>query len=172
MKNKSRIDKKLEEARLKEKEGDLKTAEKLYQQVLKTDPAIYQAYDRLMIIYRRQKDSQKEIEIIKLATDNFKNNYLERQRVWIEKNEIAAGLSRDLAISLGLMDKDGLPLTSDPLLIKWDKRLTLLEKRMEKKKPDKKTATKKSTGAKKHKTKSIPTPKSKTANQKKIKSPP
>ena len=75
MKNRYRIDHKLDEARQKEKDGDLKAAEKLYLKVLKTSSSTSIAYDRLMIIYRRQKDSRKEVEIIKQAIANFKTNY-------------------------------------------------------------------------------------------------
>ncbi|MEJ2880466.1 hypothetical protein [Pedobacter sp. GR22-6] len=170
MKNRSRAGQKVKEARQREKDGDLKAAEKLYQSVLKINSDEHVVYDRLMIIYRRQKNSQKEINIIKLAINNFKTSYLEKQKAWIENNEIIAGLSKDLAISLGLMDKDGLPLNADPLLIKWEKRLTLLEQRMEKRKPGNRTTAAKSTGTTKHKTKSIIGPKGKTENQKKIKS--
>jgi len=144
LKNRYRIDHKLDEARQKEKDGDLKAAEKLYLKVLKTSSSTSIAYDRLMIIYRRQKDSRKEVEIIKQAIANFKTNYLERQKGWIERNEIAAGLSKDLAISLGLMDKEGLPVFPDPLLVKWQNRLVLLEKRMEKGKRAKKVKPPKS----------------------------
>ena len=111
----------------------MKTAEKLYQKILKTYSDAYAAYDRLMVIYRKQKELKKELEVINLAIENFKSNYLEKQQDWIKKNETAAGLTRDLAISLGLMDKDGLPVVSDPMLIRWSKRKELLLKRFEKK---------------------------------------
>lgn len=120
-------------ARQAEKSGDLKSAEKLYQKIVKAHPAAFTAFDRLMVIYRKQKELSKELETIDLAIGNFKKDYLEKQQAWIAKNEAAAGLSRDLAISLGLMDHEGLPVSADPQLSRWLKRKELLLRRSEKK---------------------------------------
>ena len=172
MKNRSRAGQKLKEARQKEKEADLKTAEKLYQAVIKLNSGEYLAYDRLMIIYRRQQEIKKELDIIDTAIQNLKTHHLERQNAWIEKNETAAGLSRDLAISLGLMDHEGLPLSPDPLLDKWQKRKALLEKRKQNRKTGTKTNASKTPKPTPQKKKLAPTAKTKSAKKRNINSPP
>lgn len=125
---------KLAQATELERAGDLPAAAKIFLQVLGKTPGNYLAYDRLMVIYRKQKESKKELEIIDLAIKDFEESYLTRQNNWIAQNKAAAELTRELAISLGVMDNRGLPVASDPVLQKWLKRRDLLVQRMQKQK--------------------------------------
>lgn len=133
-KARQQIKAKLAQATELEKGGDLPAAAKIFLQVLGKTPGNYLAYDRLMVIYRKQKESKKELEIIDQAIKDFEESYLTRQNNWIERNKAAADLTRALAISLGVMDKRGLPVASDPVLQKWLKRRDLLVQRMQKQK--------------------------------------
>lgn len=128
---------KLAQATELEKGGDLPAAAKIFLQALGKTPGNYLAYDRLMVIYRKQKEAKKELEIIDRAIKDFEESYLTRQNNWIDQNKAAAELTRELAISLGVMDKRGLPVASDPVLQKWLKRRELLVERMQKPKHDK-----------------------------------
>lgn len=125
---------KLQQATGLEKAGDLPGAQKIFLQLLGKIPGNYSAYDRLMVIYRKQKEAKKELELIDLAIKDFEESYLNRQNSWIAKNKEAAEMTRSLAISLGVMDKRGLPVGSDPVLQKWQKRRDLLALRMQKQK--------------------------------------
>lgn len=54
-----------------EKEGNEDAAIEVYEESLRTGYNTLHPYDRLIVIYRRRKDYQNELRIIKLAIDNF-----------------------------------------------------------------------------------------------------
>jgi tetratricopeptide (TPR) repeat protein len=132
IKHQHHIDDQIDGAMQKEKDGDLSGAEKAYLKILGTSPTAYKVYDRLMVIYRKQKEYRKELAIIGKAIKVFETNLLANQKEWITRHKAAARLSKSLAISLGVMDKKGLPVTADPMLEKWQKRKELVHKRIEK----------------------------------------
>lgn len=130
IKHQRHIDDQIDEALQKEKNGDLLGAEKAYLKILGTSHTAYKVYDRLMVIYRKQKEYRKELAIIGKAIKAFETNLLAKQKEWITRHKAAARLSKSLAISLGVMDKKGLPVTADPMLEKWQKRKELVHKRI------------------------------------------
>jgi tetratricopeptide (TPR) repeat protein len=122
----------LDAARNLEREGKLELAEKAYLKLLSGNPSIFQAYDRLLVIYRKQKEYRKELAAVNQAIKAFNNHLLDNQKEWMAKHKVAARLSKSLAVSLGVMDKKGLPVNDDPLLVKWKKRKALINKKLQK----------------------------------------
>jgi len=123
-------DDRIDAAMAMQKSGDLLKAEKAFQKIITADPYVYKAYDRLMVIYRRQKAYRKELTTVNKAIKAFVTGLVEKQKQWVRENKSAARLSRKLATSLGIIDKKGMPLTDDPLLVKWKKRKAVILKRL------------------------------------------
>ncbi len=118
----------LDAARNLEREGKNEEAEKAYLKLIQNSPAIFEAYNRLLVIYRIRKDYRKELAIVNQAIKAFNKSLLDNQKEWMSKHRVAARLSRSLAVSLGLIDKKGLQINDDPLLVKWKKRKERIQK--------------------------------------------
>jgi hypothetical protein len=108
----------------------LKKAEIFYEKVIKADPHNEIAYNRLMIIYRKQKELDKELQIIKRAIRSFEDMYA--SSVKIPGNKKVSHLSNAFLKMSGLSDKKGKLLYRPGPLAKWDRRKTLLEKKLKK----------------------------------------
>lgn len=125
-----KIEDRNDEARLAEQEGDLSKAVKLYEQNIKEDYADEFAFDRLMIIYRKQKDYRDELRVIKRGIELFEENM---------KDHLKQSLSRHIdgkkleQISNAIMKKSGLKKGEfhfpDPI-DKWMKRREIVEKKI------------------------------------------
>jgi len=123
-------DDKIDAARKLEKEGSPEAAEKAYLKIIQETPAVYEAYDRLLVIYRKQKAYRKELSIVNKAIKAFETAFLDKQKQWIKENKTTAKLSKTLAEKLGVINKKGLPVSEDPLIEKWRKRKTVITKRL------------------------------------------
>jgi len=123
---------KIDAARQLEKEGNLRQAEKWYQKIIQTDAHAYEAYNRLLVIYRKLKMPRQELTIANKAIKAFETNIIEKQKQWIKENRAAARLSKSLAERLGMINKNGLPTRDDPIVTKWRKRKQLIAKRLKK----------------------------------------
>jgi tetratricopeptide (TPR) repeat protein len=121
----------LEEAIWLEGEGDSKEAEKHYNIVLDRDSLNVTAYNRLMIIFRKQKEYQKELAIINRAIKSYeaeaKSSIQDRKL-----NSKIANLSRLLAKSLGLLTKSGMPVYINEDVDRWIKRRKIVKKKLKK----------------------------------------
>ncbi|WP_143305147.1 hypothetical protein [Chitinophaga vietnamensis] len=113
----------LEEAHQAEADGNLKAAVTLYRRALRIDPLTVAAYNRLMIIYRKQKDYIKELDIIDEAIHALQSHEQQQQKDWIRQNRKAASISRQLAQSLGQS-------WEDPVVSGWKKRAELVRTRI------------------------------------------
>jgi tetratricopeptide (TPR) repeat protein len=120
----------LEEAKEAEGAEDWKKAESLYEKITKTDPHNESAYNRLMIIYRKQKEPGKELAIIKKAINAFENMYA--ASVKTRKSKKVSHLSNAFLKLTGLADKNGKLLYLPAPLDKWERRKILLEKKLKK----------------------------------------
>lgn len=121
----------LEKALRLEGEGDLKEAEKHYDMVLDKDSLNVTAYNRLMIIFRKQKEYRKELAIIDKAVKNFEADA--KSSIQSRKlNSKVASLSRSLAKSLGLLTKSGMPVYINEDVDRWIKRLEIVKKKLKK----------------------------------------
>jgi lipopolysaccharide biosynthesis regulator YciM len=122
----------IETARQMETEGNVPEAEEIYLQLIKSDVINVEAYNRLLVIYRKQKEYRKELAIVNKAIKVYENNLLQEQKKWISSNKKAARLSRLLAKGLGLINKKGLPVRQDRQLASWHKRKSNLLKKIKK----------------------------------------
>jgi hypothetical protein len=93
-------------------------------------------YDRLMIHYRKEKEYEKELGIIKKAIATFRNYYNEKQSD-ILKTKISPkikALSKKISKSTGLLDKKGNVTYLPEPLPRWMKRQAVVEQKISKKK--------------------------------------
>lgn len=111
---------------LSEKEGDRKEAITSWKHILKEHPFNSRAYDRLMILYRKEKDYKKELAIINTAIRLFEKRFREISTTHSAK---VKSLSRSLLIATGLGDDKGNNLYQPGELSRWKKRKVVVEKR-------------------------------------------
>lgn len=92
-------------------------------------------YERLMIHYRKEKDFEAELKVIKKGIDTFKKFYAKLQGSAIknQKRKIAE-LSRKISKSTGLIDKKGNDAYLPEPLPKWIKRQLAVEQKLKMKK--------------------------------------
>jgi len=124
------INAQLKRARSLESEGSTEEAIKDYRAIITKDKLNVDAYNRLMVLFRKQKDYKKEHQIIKKALLAFENEIKENQREWKKTNRKSADLSENLAKALGLLDNLGDPIYDDPQMMTWRKRLRVVEQKL------------------------------------------
>lgn len=117
----------LAQAAALEKDGELDKAASLYLRYLKKIPGNEYAFSRLMIIYRKQRDTQKEAEIIDRAIKTFEEIFKKATRITPTKKTIA--ISQKLMKAMGLPDKKGKEFSEREPLKTWHKRKQTLMKR-------------------------------------------
>ncbi|MGN7824007.1 tetratricopeptide repeat protein [Chitinophaga sp. 22536] len=113
-----------------EKEGEPEKAIQLYLDVVKKDHLNAAAYNRLMVLYRKQKAPRKEIAIINEAIKAYEDNVKAEQSAWSKKNRKAASISRELVKALGLVDKKGAPVNQPAQIVTWKKRKENVSKKL------------------------------------------
>ena len=121
----------LEKARSYEAEAHYDKAIKLYSAIIKKKPMHETAYNRLMILYRKLKDYQKEITIIDQAVDLFESETRSGKKQAVGK---IGKLSMSLGKLTGLIDKKGKSLYDPEPVASWKKRKLLAKKRLKTKK--------------------------------------
>ena len=121
----------LESGRDLEAEKDFDEAVKIYSGILKKNPLNEQAYNRLMIVYRKQKEYRKESAIIDEAIKVFeKEGEANRKPVHNKVQQLSMLLGK----STGLVDKKGKSLYTPEPIATWKKRKTMVLKRLKTKK--------------------------------------
>jgi tetratricopeptide (TPR) repeat protein len=96
-----------------------------YENIIRTDPRDQKAYERLMVLYRQQKDYKRELATINKAIKIFEPLYATPKSKDKKVNVISGQLNR----ALGLVDKKGRPLFEQKPLSTWRKRKeTVLKK--------------------------------------------
>src|SRR3954464_11261598 len=116
----------LTRARLAEEHGDVDTALKQYQEIIKVDPVNEQAYNRLMVLYRKMKDYKKELSVIDKGIKAFEKLYRPKATGRMKK---VAEISLEMAKSVGLVDKKGEAVYEPEPIGNWKKRKVLVEKK-------------------------------------------
>jgi hypothetical protein len=101
----------------------------LYQQVLKKDPLQTHAYDRLMILYRKEKNYKKELSVIDSGIKTFERFYKEQLG---KPSRKISEISKQLNKAFHLVDKKGNSLYAPEPIDRWLKRKQVVEKKMEK----------------------------------------
>ena len=120
----------LEQAKAAEAADDLKKAEQLYQRLLRQDTHNETAYNRLMIIYRKQKEFKKELETVKDGIAAFEEKYA--SSIKTPSNKKVSHLSTAFLKATGLANKKGKPSYLPEPLPKWHRRKEILEKKLKK----------------------------------------
>ena len=110
-----------------EKTGDFQQAAKLYEKLLKEKPAHEENYNRLMIIYRKQKDFKSELRVINSGIKFFQELYTPTS---IGKHKNVIRLSKQLSVLTGLTDKKGKSLYDAEPIGKWKKRKEVVLKKL------------------------------------------
>ena len=116
----------LEEAKQAEANEDQETAEKKYEQLIKQDPHHEFPYDRLMVIFRKQKRYEDELKLINKGLKNFGDVYKKKEEKLISKNKELGSLSNALIKKAGLQKNE---FTPQPIA-KWLKRKEMVEKKL------------------------------------------
>ncbi|MBL7698943.1 MAG: hypothetical protein JNK79_12330 [Chitinophagaceae bacterium] len=92
-------------------------------------------YDRLMVYYRKEKDFQSELKVIKKGISTFKKHFADLQKASVKKKKSKVHeLSRLFSKTTGLTDKKGNEIYLPAPLPKWIKRQTTVEQKLKKKK--------------------------------------
>jgi tetratricopeptide (TPR) repeat protein len=119
-------------ARQAEQNGDLDKAIKLYEQNIKEEYADEFAFERLMIIYRMQKEYKDELRVIKRGIEVFEQNMQEHLKHSLSRHVDGKKLEQ---LSNAIMKKTGLKKEElhfpDPI-DKWIKRKEMVETKLEK----------------------------------------
>lgn len=118
----------LREARDREAGEEMNKSIAFYEGLLKKNPVHEEAYRRLMILYRKQKNYRKELAVIRAGIRAFEELY-QPSRALTGNKKITA-LSRALLKSTGLADKKGNPLYQKEPLGSWTRRKTIVEKKI------------------------------------------
>jgi len=116
------------EAKQAEANEDPKAAEKNYVQLIRQDPHNEFPYDRLMIIYRKQKRYEEELELINKGLKNFTDLYQKKQDKLLSKHKALSRLSNAL-IKKAKLDPGA--FSPEPIA-KWLKRKEMVEKKLKK----------------------------------------
>jgi tetratricopeptide (TPR) repeat protein len=113
----------LNEARSAEEE-DRKKAISLYEQAVKANPLSEEGYNRLMMLYRKGKEYEKEFKTIETAIRQFEKLYSRNAPKGVKE------LSDKLNKSLLLTNKKGIPYYDPEPIATWKKRKQVIEKKL------------------------------------------
>jgi len=119
----------LNEATEQEKMRNFKDAILFYKKCIQMKRATEFSYDRIMIIYRKQKEYDKERRFILDAINVFENFYHQKRVL----NSSITRLSKGILRSTGLTDQKGKPVFDHQPIKKWKGRLNTVNKRLGKK---------------------------------------
>ena len=118
----------IKQAKMAEKDGDIEEATALYEKAIKQRPLLEQPYNRLMIIYRKNKKLKEELRVIDKALDLFIGHY-EKKKAAFKMPDKVARLSKAI---LKTISKDGKAFeNSYPQPVqKWLTRKKVVEKKL------------------------------------------
>ncbi len=121
----------MNKAKQAEQEKDVNAAINNYKQAINLEPADTLAYNRLMIIYRKEKLYKEELHIIDMAVKNIQQAYNNRKSK-PKANATISKLSKALMKSTGLVDKKGNNMYEPEPISSWKKRRQVVLKRLDK----------------------------------------
>jgi hypothetical protein len=101
----------------------------LYNRILKKDPLQTHAYDRLMILYRQEKNYKKELSTINSGIKTFEKFYKDQLG---KPSKKISEISQKLNKAFHLVDKKGNSLYAPKPIGRWEKRKQRVEKKIEK----------------------------------------
>ena len=109
-------------------EKDISIAIKDYEDAIKKNGLAEKAYDRLMILYRKEKDHKNELRIINAGIKAFEKFYKSRK----SNSKKVAEISKRLNLSFGFTDKKGEAVYDPEPIARWKKRKITVEKKVKK----------------------------------------
>ena len=110
----------------KEEKENISIAIKEYEEAIKKNTLAEKAYDRLMILYRKEKNYKKEFRIITAGIKAFESFYKSKKSRSKKIEEISQKLNR----SFGFTDKKGNSLYDPEPIARWIKRKEVVEKKI------------------------------------------
>jgi tetratricopeptide (TPR) repeat protein len=127
-----KVEERNDAARLAEQEDHVDRAIRLYEQNIKEDYADEFAFERLMIVYRKQRNYKDELRVIKRGIELFEQSMKEHLKRSLSRHMDGKKLER---LSNAIMKKSGLKKAEfhfpDPI-DKWIKRKEIVEKKLKK----------------------------------------
>jgi len=117
------------QARNDEQRGLTEKAIKGYSTILKKNPLHLDATARLLVLFRKTKNIDNEIALLRTSIASHEKHIEKAQQAWIAEHRQIAEDSRELAKMLGLLNAKELPFYEHEVLQKWKKRLDGLEAR-------------------------------------------
>jgi len=129
-----KVDERNKTARQAEKDGDTNKAVRFYEQNISEDYADRFAFERLMIIYRKQKEYKNELRVIKRGIEVFQQTFKERVKHSLAKRVSDRKLEQlsNAIMKASGQNKEQLPFP-DPI-DKWLKRKEIVEEKLKSKK--------------------------------------
>ena len=123
----------IEQCAAAEAEGNTKRAVELYENSIKKGIADPFPFDRLLVIYRKQKKYKDELRVIMRGIEVFNGQLEEQQKQLLKRAKntgVVKRLSKAFGKSSGLTDKKGnLTFLPGPLS-KWLKRKKVVEQKL------------------------------------------
>ena len=118
----------IKQARTAEEEGNIEEATALYEKAIKQQPLLEQPYNRLMVIYRKEKKYKEELRVINKALDRFTKHYDKKKDSFKVPDKVAR-LSKALLKTIGQGGKAFNSNYPQPVQ-KWLKRKNTVEKKL------------------------------------------
>jgi hypothetical protein len=115
-----------------ERKEEFDEAAKLYTEAIRAEPSNEFPYDRLMVIYRKQKNYKEELKVIKEGIRCFQEQHENKQKELVGSNKKITQLSNAFMKSVGLKDKKGKSTYYPEPVSKWQKRKQVVEKKLKK----------------------------------------
>lgn len=117
----------IKQAKEAEAAGEHENAKLLYEKAIQQQPIIEQPYNRLMVLYRKDKEYGKELKVLKLALNLFSEQHDKKKAQFSGSGKVAQ-LSKALLKSLGSKQTDE-NYYPQPIP-KWLKRKAVVEKKL------------------------------------------
>ena|SRR5687768_9701278 len=118
----------IKQAKLAEEEGNIEEATALYEKAIKQKPLLEQPYNRLMVIYRKDKKYKEELRVIDKALDRFIKHYDKKKETFKVPDKVAR-LSKALLKKIGDGNKASENSYPQPVQ-KWLTRKSTVEKKL------------------------------------------
>ena len=119
----------IEQARRAESDGETEQAISLYEKAIQQKPIVELPYNRLMILYRKQKQYDKELKVLDEALEVFFDHYDEKVKRYNSNSKLGQ-VSKALLKSVSGSDKRTSYANYPEPIPKWTIRRKNLEKKI------------------------------------------
>lgn len=128
-----KVDERNRMAKEAEEDGDTNKAIRFYEQNIREDYADKFAFERLMIIYRKQKEYKDELRVIKRGIDVFQQSFKNRVKQSLSKRVGDRKLEQLSNAILKISGQKKEELSFPDPVGKWLKRKEVVEKKIKNK---------------------------------------